>query len=41
MFMQPQAPMGEQNPAAVNTPFGAQVPEGMGGAMEQSAMPNA
>jgi hypothetical protein len=39
-FMQPQAPQGEQNPAAVNTPFGAQVPEGTTemGAMEQQAM---
>jgi hypothetical protein len=47
-FMQPQAPMGEQNPAAVNTPFGSQVPEGTTGGevspeamMEQPAMPMA
>jgi len=38
-FMQPQAPMGEQNPAAMNTPFGAQVPEGTtGGEMPPEAM---
>lgn len=33
-FMQPQQPMAEENQAAVNTPFGEQVPEGLGAGPE-------